>query len=187
MRGRNRSHGLSIAHEQHPSGEIRGPRFDISLTENYTWNGRARWGAGGALYPQPASAGLNSSSRSGASGLATARGVDGKVPRGGERRTRSGPEGSSRKPTSPGDEGKPDLSRRPATSRSGEIDKRCTAVLGRLALYQSGAFCMPAPTFGLSVRESLAWTPGCSRGSQGRKVTGRSPLQSGVLAPPDKP
>lgn len=47
--------------------------------------GRARWGAGGALNPQPALAGLNSSSRSGASGLATIRGVDGKVPRGGER------------------------------------------------------------------------------------------------------
>ena len=123
-----------------PVGDVATPicvgrGFDISLTENYTQNGRARWGAGGALYPQPASAGLNSSSRSGASGLATARGVDGKVPRGGERRTRSGPEGSSRKPTSPGDVGKPDLSQRPATSWGGEVDKRCTANLGRLAHY----------------------------------------------------
>ena len=134
-----------------------GRGFDISLTENYTQNGRARWGAGGALYPQPASAGLNSSSRSGASGLATARGVDGKVPRGGERRTRSGPEGSSRKPTSPGDEGKPDPSQRPATSRSGEIDKRCTANLGRLAHDQSGAFCVPALISGRSSPELLAW------------------------------
>jgi len=138
----NPSRGRSFARERCPSGEIRRARFDISLTENYTQQGRARWGAGGALYPQPASAGLNSSSRSGASGLATARGVDGKVPRGGERRTRSGPEGSSRKPTSPGDEGKPDPSRRPATSRSGVIDKRCTAILGRLAHHWSGAFCM---------------------------------------------
>ena len=88
----------------------RGADFDISLTVNYTEIGRARWGAGGALNPQPASAGLNSPSRSGASGLAMARGVDGKVPRGGERRTRSGPEGSSRKPTSLGDVGKPNPS-----------------------------------------------------------------------------
>ena len=66
---------------------------------------RARWGAGGALNPQPALAGLNSLSRSGVSGLAAIRDVDGRVPRGGERRTRSGPEGSSRKPTSLGDEG----------------------------------------------------------------------------------
>src|SRR5918999_3465938 len=109
--------------------ESPGGDFDTSLTENYTYDGRARWGAGGALNPQPASAGLNSPSRSGASGLATARGVDGKVPRGGERRTRSGPEGSSRQPTSPGAEGKPDLSRRPAASRSVEIGKRSTANL----------------------------------------------------------
>ncbi len=145
MRGRSRSHGRCFVHKQRPGREIQGLHFDISLTENYTQNGRARWGAGGALYPQPASAGLNSSSRSGASGLATARGVDGKVPRGGERRTRSGPEGSSRKPTSPGDVGKPDLSQRPATSRGGEVDKRCTANPGRLAHYQSGAFCVPDP------------------------------------------
>src|SRR3954465_5268686 len=135
--------------------ESAGLDFYISLTENYTRNARARWGAGGALYPQPASAGLNSSSSSGASGLETARGVDGKVPRGGERRTRSGPEGSSRKPTSPGDEGKPDLSRRPVTSRSVEIDKRCTANLGRLAHDWSGAFCVPAPICAQSFSTSI--------------------------------
>jgi hypothetical protein len=160
MQGRNLSRGHSYAREQCLDTENREPRFDSSLTENYTRNGRARRGAGGALYPQPASAGLNSSSRSGASGLATARGVDGKVPRGGERRTRSGPEGSSRKPTSPGDEGKPDLSQRPATSRSGEIDKRCTANLGRLAHNQSEAFCVPPPISGRSSPESLAWRAG---------------------------
>ena len=137
-------------------GRTAGSDFDVRLTENYTWGGRARWGAGGALNPQPASAGLNSPSRSGASGLAAIRGVDGKVPRGGERRTRSGPEGSSRKPTSPGDEGKPDPSQRPATSRSHEIDKRCTANLGRLAQYKSGAFCVPAAISGPSFAESSA-------------------------------
>jgi len=146
-RGRNRSRGHSYAREQCLDGKNRGSGFDSSLTENYTRNGRARWGAGGALNPQSALAGLNSSSRSGASGLTATRGADGRVPRGGERRTRSGPEGSSRKPTFPGDEGKPDLSQRPATSRSDAIDKRCTAILGRLALDQSGAFCMPVPSF----------------------------------------
>ena len=134
-----------------------GSLFDISLTENYTQNGRARWGAGGALYPQPASAGLNSSSRLGASGLATARGDDGKVPRGGERRTRSGPEGSSRNPTSLGDVGKPDLSRRPATSRRVEIDKRCTANFGRLAHDPSGAFCVSALTCEQSFPAVIVW------------------------------
>ena len=112
--------------------------FDIRLTRIYTDGGRARWGAGGALNPQPASAGLNSPSRSGASGLATIRGVDGRVPRGGERRTRSGPEGSSRKPTSPGDVGKPNRSQRPANSRGGAIDKGCMANPGRLARRRAG-------------------------------------------------
>lgn len=46
--------------------------------------GRARWGASGALYPQPALAGLNSLSRASAVGLTATRGVEGRVPRGGE-------------------------------------------------------------------------------------------------------
>ena len=41
---------------------------------------RARWGAGGALYPQPALAGLNSLSRFGFVGLMVPRGVEGRVP-----------------------------------------------------------------------------------------------------------
>ncbi len=125
-------------------GRTAGSDFDARLTENYTWGGRARWGAGGALNPQPALAGLNSPSRSGASGLAAIRGVDGRVPRGGERRTRSGPEGSSRKPTSLGDVGKPDRSQRPSTSWSVVIDKGCTAnsASGRLARKRAGRFAL---------------------------------------------
>ena len=110
MLGLNRNRGHSCALPAIVIPATDGSVFDTSLTETYTQIGRARWGAGGALNPQPALAGLNSPSRSGTSELATTRGVDGKVPRGGERRTRSGPEGSSRKPTSLGDVGQPNWS-----------------------------------------------------------------------------
>ena len=93
----NRLHGAP-SHVSRPGREIRPtpgagaigmPRSEAILTRfrpsAYTWRGRARWGAGGALNPQPASAGSNSLSRASSVGLAAARDVDGKVPFGEER------------------------------------------------------------------------------------------------------
>ena len=73
---------------------------------------RARRGTSGALYLQSAIAGLNSHLRSPFSRAAASSDVEDRVPRSGESRTVSGPEGSSTKRTSPG------AAERPGPSRS---------------------------------------------------------------------
>ena len=73
--------------------------------------GRARRGTSGALYLQSAPAGLNSSSRPLRSEAAAPGGVEDRVPRSGESRTVSGPEGSSTQRSSSGAAERPDLSR----------------------------------------------------------------------------
>ena len=72
--------------------------------------GRARRGTSGALYLQSAPAGLNSPSRSLRSEAAAPGGVEDRVPRSGESRTVSGPEGSSTQRTSSGAAERPDPS-----------------------------------------------------------------------------
>src|SRR6185503_8480701 len=73
--------------------------------------GRARRGTSGALYLQSAPAGLNSSSRPLRSEAAAPGGVEDRVPRSGESRTVSGPEGSSTQRSSSGAAERPDPSR----------------------------------------------------------------------------
>ncbi len=59
------------------------PAFDTQPMPAYhVCSGRATRGAGGALYPQPATAGWNSSPRQGARANFPGSGVDGRVPRG---------------------------------------------------------------------------------------------------------
>jgi hypothetical protein len=74
--------------------------------------GRARRGTSGALYLQSAPAGLNSHPRSPFSRAAASSDVEDRVPRSGESRTVSGPEGSSTKRSSSG------AAERPGPSRS---------------------------------------------------------------------
>ena len=83
--------------------------------------GRARRGTSGALYLQTAPAGLNSHPRSPFSRAAASSDVEDRVPRSGESRTVSGPEGSSTKRTSSGAAERPGPSRslRWARKRSG--------------------------------------------------------------------
>jgi hypothetical protein len=83
--------------------------------------GRARRGTSGALYLQTALAGLNSHPRSPFSRAAASSDVEDRVPRSGESRTVSGPEGSSTKRISSGAAERPGPSRslRWARKRSG--------------------------------------------------------------------
>ncbi len=74
--------------------------------------GRARRGTSGALYLQSAPAGLNPLPRSPSPNAARRCDVEDRVPRSGEPRTVSGPEGSSTKRPSPG------AAERPGPSRS---------------------------------------------------------------------
>ena len=69
-------------------------------SEAVSFVGRARRGASGALYLQSAPAGLNPLPRSPFSNAARRRDVEDRVPRSGEPRTVSGPEGSSTKRSS---------------------------------------------------------------------------------------
>ena len=78
----------------------------------YTAQRRARRGTSGALYLQSAPAGLNSLPRSSFSQAAASSDVEDRVPRSGEPRTVSGPEGSSTKRSSSG------AAERPGPSRS---------------------------------------------------------------------
>jgi len=82
-----------------------------------SFSGRARRGTSGALYLQSAPAGLNSLSRSPFSDAAGRRDVEDRVPRSGEPRTVSGPEGSSTKRSSPGAAERPGPSRPPVWAR----------------------------------------------------------------------
>jgi hypothetical protein len=77
----------------------------------YTHRRRARRGTSGALYLQSAPAGLNSLSRSRRSEAAPPGDVEDRVPRSGESRTVSGPEGSSTQRSSSGAAERPGPSR----------------------------------------------------------------------------
>ena len=92
---------LRVAHHIGP--------FDPSALD---FGGRARRGTSGALYLQSAPAGLNSHPRSPFSRAAASSDVEDRVPRSGESRTVSGPEGSSTKRSSSG------AAERPGPSRS---------------------------------------------------------------------
>ena len=91
---------------QHDSGRCCRPRTGVSFPS------RARRGTSGALYLQSAPAGLNSLPRSQLSNAARRCDVEDRVPRSGEPRTVSGPEGSSTKRSSSG------AAERPGPSRS---------------------------------------------------------------------
>ena len=77
----------------------------------YTPGCRARRGTSGALYLQSAPAGLNSPSRPPRAEAATPGDVEDRVPRSGDSRTVSGPEGSSTQRISPGAADRPGPSR----------------------------------------------------------------------------
>ena len=76
-----------------------------------SFRGRARRGTSGALYLQSAPAGLNPLPRSPLPNAARRRDVEDRVPRSGEPRTVSDPEGSSTKRSSPGAAERPGPSR----------------------------------------------------------------------------
>ena len=76
-----------------------------------SFGSRARRGTSGALYLQSAPAGLNPLPRSPSSNAARRCDVEDRVPRSGEPRTVSGPEGSSTKRSSPGAAERPGPSR----------------------------------------------------------------------------
>ena len=105
--------------------------------------GRARRGTSGALYLQSAPAGLNSPSRPLRSEAAAPGGVEDRVPRSGESRTVSGPEGSSTQRSSSGAAERPDLSRLLRWARASVVDGGCTAT----------------STFGTHARERDASSP----------------------------
>ena len=89
-------------------GPLRGRRSPSAIDSL----GRARRGTSGALYLQSAPAGLNSHPRSPYSRAAASSDVEDRVPRSGDSRTVSGPEGSSTKRSSSG------AAERPGPSRS---------------------------------------------------------------------
>jgi hypothetical protein len=112
----------------HPPGALRAlpesdscPRGRLRSRSAVDSACRARRGTSGALYLQTAPAGLNSHPRSPFSRAAASSDVEDRVPRSGESRTVSGPEGSSTKRTSSGAAERPGPSRslRWARKRSG--------------------------------------------------------------------
>jgi hypothetical protein len=106
----------------HPSRLSASSTLDPSLDRTAVdFRGRARRGTSGALYLQTALAGLNSHPRSPFSRAAASSDVEDRVPRSGESRTVSGPEGSSTKRISSGAAERPGPSRslRWARKRSG--------------------------------------------------------------------
>jgi hypothetical protein len=101
--------------DRHPARWVADPRYPSRR--------RARRGTSGALYLQSASAGLNSHPRSPSSNAALASDVEGRVPRSGDSRTGSGPEGSSPKRCSSGAAVRPGPSRSERWAR-GRPDRR---------------------------------------------------------------
>jgi len=93
----------------------------------YTARCRARRGTSGALYLQSAPAGLNSPSRPPCAEAATPGDVEDRVPRSGDSRTVSDPEGSSTKRISPGAAERPGPSRLRWWARAWPVDRGCTA------------------------------------------------------------
>jgi hypothetical protein len=98
-----------LAHLLEPGAR---PTSVLSGRSALDFGGRARRGTSGALYLQSAPAGLNSHPRSPFSRAAASSDVEDRVPRSGESRTVSGPEGSSTKRSSSG------AAERPGPSRS---------------------------------------------------------------------
>jgi len=94
------------------SASVTGDASAEGADPRYPSRCRARRGTSGALYLQSAPAGLNSSSRPSRPEAAAPGGVEDRVPRSGESRTVSGPEGSSTKRSSSG------AAERPGPSRS---------------------------------------------------------------------
>jgi hypothetical protein len=107
-RPRSRTVGVRSLACSPPGSGPAGPRRRPS---GYTQRCRARRGTSGALYLQSAPAGLNSSSRSPCSEAAAPGDVEDRVPRSGESRTVSGPEGSSTQRSSSGAADRPGPSR----------------------------------------------------------------------------
>ena len=101
--------------------------------------GRARRGTSGALYLQSAPAGLNPLPRSPFSNAAASSDVEGRVPRSGDSRTVSGPEGSSTQRSSSGAAERPGPSRSRRWAR-GRDDRRRV----------HGIFIRPCPPAGVS-------------------------------------
>jgi len=91
--------------------------------------GRARRGTSGALNLQSAPAGLKSLPRSPASRAAPSGDVEDRVPRSGDSRTVSGPEGSSTKRCSSGAADRPGPSRPPEWVRGGSDRRRVHGTL----------------------------------------------------------
>ncbi len=106
-------------HRGFESLPLRHPSRDPLLSSSC----RARRGTSGALYLQSAPAGLNSHPRSPSSNAAGLDGAEDRVPRSGDTRTASGPEGSSAKRGSPGAAARPGLSR-PSRRARGRADRR---------------------------------------------------------------
>ena len=98
-----------LAHLLEPGAR---PTSVLSGRSALDFAGRARRGTSGALYLQSAPAGLNPLPRSPSSNAARRCDVEDRVPRSGESRTVSGPEGSSTKRSSSG------AAERPGPSRS---------------------------------------------------------------------
>jgi hypothetical protein len=104
-------------------GHPGGPVTARGTESRYTAHCRARRGTSGALYLQSAPAGLNSLSRSPFSDAAASSDVEDRVPRSGDSRTVSGPEGSSTKRSSPGAADRPGPSRSSRWAR-GRADRQ---------------------------------------------------------------
>ncbi len=102
-----------------------------------SFRSRARRGTSGALYLQSAPAGLNPLPRSPSSNAARRCDVEDRVPRSGEPRTVSGPEGSSTKRSSPGAAERPGPSRPSWWARGRSGRRRVHGTSTSLALDRS--------------------------------------------------
>jgi len=102
------------------SASVTGDASAEGADPRYPSRCRARRGTSGALYLQSAPAGLNSHPRSPSSKAALASDVEGRVPRSGDSRIGSGPEGSSPKRCSSG------AAARPGPSRSERWARGCS-------------------------------------------------------------
>ena len=104
-------------HRGFKSRPLRHPPSCRSARSALSSAGRARRGTSGALYLQSAPAGLNPLPRPAFASAAGAIDVEDRVPRSGDARTTSGPEGSSVKRCSPGAADRPGPSRSPRRAR----------------------------------------------------------------------
>ena len=115
---------LPLRHTRLPRGSADAGAVGPAIAAAALFFGRrARRGTSGALYLQSAPAGLNSLPRSPLSNAARRSDVEDRVPRSGEPRTVSGPEGSSTKRPSSGAAERPGPSRSPWWAR-GFPDRR---------------------------------------------------------------